>query len=427
MKTIGALIGLAVLVLMSGCGNGETVAVLDIEDSGAQLSEAVLEQLADHLAGKIGEGGDLHVLPRTTDTAQTDVDYVLAPRILRPGDRCSLVLRLYRYEGRATVRSTSVQTNCDADGLLDAIDVAVFRLGSLETIPPRVEPPKIVLEKQPVRIAEKPEAQELAPAPIAPPPGGSQPSSQSEGEPKSPPKKTAAIKPATKAPVEAPKEPSPGFLSVSTRPWSEVHIDGKKVGYSPVVRLKLPAGKHALTLLSADGLRRDIPLEIQPGKVSKVIHKFKRGSDTSNGIDVEQQYGTLLVNSNPWSRVTIDGQSVGITPLLDVKLPVGPHTVVLETAKGVKKEFAVIIEAGTKRKIIADLTEKPRQVEKPPLESPPEPDTGFISVNTRPWSKVAVNGKLIGTTPLANHELPPGKYLVSLEGSEGQRVAGRQG
>ena len=413
MRTTGAWIGLAVLVLLHGCGNGETVAVLDIEDSGAQLSQAVLDQLADHLAGKIGEGGDLHVLPRATDTSRTGVDYVLAPRILRPGDRCSLVLRLYRHEGQATVRSTSVQTNCDADGLLDAIDVAVFRLGSLDPIPPRPAPPKIVLKQQPPPVAKEPAPAKpapepvLAPAPIAPPLA-----------PKTPPKKTVAAKP----PAKPPAEPSPGFLSVNTHPWSEVHVDGKKVGYSPILRMKLAAGKHSLTLLSSDGLRRDISLDIQPGKVRKVLHKFKRGSDTSNGIKVEQQYGMLLVNSNPWSRVTIDGQSVGVTPLLGVKLPVGPHTVVLETPQGVKKEFAVIIEAGTQRKIIADLTEKPRKVEKPPLESPPEPDSGFISINTRPWSKAAVDGKLIGTTPLANHQLPPGRYLISLEGSEGQRA-----
>ena len=100
----------------------------------------------------------------------------------------------------------------------------------------------------------------------------------------------------------------------------------------------------------------------------------------------------------------------------------GPHTIVLETNDGLKKEFAVIIEAGTQRKIIADLTEKPQRAERPPLESPPEPETGFLSVNTKPWSKVAVDGKLIGTTPLAKHKLPPGRYLISLEGSEGQRT-----
>jgi hypothetical protein len=369
MKTNGAWIGLVVLVLLWGCGNGETVAVLDIKDSSAQLSEAVLEQLADHLAGKIGEGGDLHVLPRTKDTAEADVDYVLAAKILRPGDRCSLVLRLYRHKERATVRSTSVQTNCDADGLLDAIDVAVFRLGSLEAIPPRVEPPKIELAKCPTKIEKAPAVEEPAPAvepllpptPIAPPP-----------KPKSPVKKAVVARTKIEQPVKPPPKPLPGYLSVSTRPWSEVHVDGRKVGYSPILNHKLPAGSHTVTLLSADGHRKDIQVDIQPEKVRKVLHKFEKGpAPDTQRLVVEQQHGTLLVNSNPWSRVSVDGQFVGVTPLLGVKLPVGPHTVVLETASGLRKEFAVIIEAGTQRKVIADMTDKPKAI-RPQMESPPE-------------------------------------------------------
>jgi hypothetical protein len=362
MKTNGAWAGLAVLILLAGCGNGETVAVLNIEDCGAQLSEAVLEQLADHLSGKFGEGGDLHVLTRTKDATQADVDYVLAPRILRPGDRCSLVLRLYRHKGRATIRSTSVQTNCDADGLLDAIDVAVFRLGSLGAEPPSVKPPQIVLEKQPAKVMEKPPSDEpvktaeptLTPAPIAPPP-----------RPESPPRKTVAAKPKLDAPKKPPtkKPPTkkpPGYLSISTHPWSEVHIDGKKVGDSPILKLKLTARRYTLTLLSADGRRKDIPIDIQPGKIRKVLHRFEKGSNASTeALKVEQQHGLLLVNSTPWSRVNVDGQFIGVTPLLGVKLPVGPHTVVLETTNNLRKEFAVLIEADTQRKIIADLTEKP--------------------------------------------------------------------
>jgi hypothetical protein len=394
MKTTGAWRGLAFLVMLAalcavpfgaGCGNGETVAVLDIEDNGARLPAAVLEQLADHLSGKIGEGGDLHVLPRPTDgIPEADIDYVLAPRILRPGDRCSLVLKLFRRQGRATIRSTSVQANCDADGLLDAIDVAVFRLGSPGFIPPRVEPPRIVLAKQPARATEEPPSEEppvvepartaepsLTPAPIAPP-----------AKPATAVKKPVAARPKVEAPKEPPGPELPGYLSISTQPWSEIHVDGRKVGYSPIFKHPLPAGAHALTLLSADGQRQDIQIDIQPGKTRKVLHRFEEEPSLSNGgTVVEQQQGMLLVNSTPWSRVSVDGQSIGVTPLLGVKLPVGPHTVVLETDEGLKKEFAVIIEAGTQRKIIADLTEKPSEASRPPLESPPDPPLRLQSSN----------------------------------------------
>jgi hypothetical protein len=153
------------------------------------------------------------------------------------------------------------------------------------------------------------------------------------------------------------------------------------VGYSPILNLKVPAGPHTVTLLSADGHRKDVQVDIQPEKVRKVLHKFEKGpAPDTQRLVTEQQHGTLLVNSNPWSRVSVDGQFIGVTPLLGVKLPVGPHTVVLETASGLRKELAVIIEAGTQRKVIADMTDKPKAT-RPQLESPPEPPPRLQSSN----------------------------------------------
>jgi eukaryotic-like serine/threonine-protein kinase len=39
---------------------------------------------------------------------------------------------------------------------------------------------------------------------------------------------------------------------------------------------------------------------------------------------------------------------------------------------------------------------------------------GTLRVNTRPWSKVFVDGRLIGNTPQMNISLPSGKHTVTL-------------
>jgi len=41
--------------------------------------------------------------------------------------------------------------------------------------------------------------------------------------------------------------------------------------------------------------------------------------------------------------------------------------------------------------------------------------TGKLSVQTRPWSRVSINGKFIKNTPLVNHSLKPGTYTVKVE------------
>jgi serine/threonine-protein kinase len=40
---------------------------------------------------------------------------------------------------------------------------------------------------------------------------------------------------------------------------------------------------------------------------------------------------------------------------------------------------------------------------------------GTLSVQTRPWSKVYINGRFIKNTPLVNYKLKPGSYKVTLE------------
>jgi serine/threonine-protein kinase len=44
--------------------------------------------------------------------------------------------------------------------------------------------------------------------------------------------------------------------------------------------------------------------------------------------------------------------------------------------------------------------------------------TGTLRVNTRPWSRVVVDGRLIGNTPQMNIPLPPGTHTINLVNPE---------
>jgi len=50
--------------------------------------------------------------------------------------------------------------------------------------------------------------------------------------------------------VTAP-QPAPGFLSVNTKPWALLSIDGRTIGTTPRIRVRLHPGLHHLRLQRA--------------------------------------------------------------------------------------------------------------------------------------------------------------------------------
>jgi hypothetical protein len=46
-----------------------------------------------------------------------------------------------------------------------------------------------------------------------------------------------------------------GLVSINTRPWSEVLVDGRSVGMTPIAELRVSVGRHELTFVDPDGNR----------------------------------------------------------------------------------------------------------------------------------------------------------------------------
>ena len=93
----------------------------------------------------------------------------------------------------------------------------------------------------------------------------------------------------TAAPVQPRAEPTPaprpaekvrGTLTVNTYPWSQVFVDGKDRGRTPIVEMSIPAGAHKVRLVfptrDNEELLRDV--EVEPGKDAKVVHRMGDGS-----------------------------------------------------------------------------------------------------------------------------------------------------
>jgi hypothetical protein len=62
-----------------------------------------------------------------------------------------------------------------------------------------------------------------------------------------------------------------GWLTIDTRPWTEVYAGKRRLGLTPVVGAKLPTGRHDLTLRNDKlGLIRKITVTIRPGKTTRI-------------------------------------------------------------------------------------------------------------------------------------------------------------
>jgi hypothetical protein len=102
-------------------------------------------------------------------------------------------------------------------------------------------------------------------------------------QPKPEIKKPEAPKPkATKPKVTKPKPPKRkvakrrpryGRLRIDTEPWSVVYLGKRKLGITPIMGVKLPAGTHKVTAVNKEqGLKKTFKITIRPKKTT-TVHK----------------------------------------------------------------------------------------------------------------------------------------------------------
>jgi serine/threonine protein kinase len=72
---------------------------------------------------------------------------------------------------------------------------------------------------------------------------------------------------------------------------------------------------------------------------------------------VEPAMAVLAINTEPWTRVEIDGASAGTTPVIGRRVRPGRHTVRLTNpGRGITRTLSVTLRAGERRRIVLDLS-----------------------------------------------------------------------
>jgi serine/threonine protein kinase len=140
----------------------------------------------------------------------------------------------------------------------------------------------------------------------------------------------------------------------------------------------------------------------------------------------EKKPTVLIVDSDPsGATVYLDGKKIGKTPLRRSDLKPKAKAKVYITYKGYKSGSKTLkIKSGQEHEVRLVLA-KTGAVRKPPPEK--KKRYGYLVANTRPWSKVYVDGKYTGReTPIPPDKklrLSAGKHKVIFETPGGKRYA----
>ncbi|MDF1564495.1 MAG: protein kinase [Deltaproteobacteria bacterium] len=234
-------------------------------------------------------------------------------------------------------------------------------------------------------------------------PEGSEPSAKDGGAPATAVKAAPGvrIRPAATPGELKVEQPEGAKLYVDGEPWPEV---------VPTVLSGLKAGRHQLRFELPDGRQVEDSVEVAAPAAPK-----------------------LAVSSQPGgATVKVDGVERGQTPLTVEDLAPGAHELVLALAGHDDHTQEVVLEAGMGSNLSIALKKSPKQGRRgkrrprdtgaatvstggappPPPPPPPAVGDGYVTVNTKPWTKVSVNGTPWGTTPLFKRKLPAGKHTM---------------
>jgi serine/threonine protein kinase len=186
-----------------------------------------------------------------------------------------------------------------------------------------------------------------------------------------------------------------GTLVVNTSPSGvPVAIDGEPRGSSPLT-IDLSAGNHVLEV-ATQGQVRKIPVTITDGgQVAQFIEL--------SGVAPAPIVGQLDVRTDPaGARVSIDGESRGVSPLTLEGLTPGVHTVTLEGSLSTATEKVTIIPGATASLVV------------PLAGRPGAPASGWISITAPVDVQVYEKERLLGTSQSDRIMVTAGPHELTL-------------
>jgi eukaryotic-like serine/threonine-protein kinase len=128
-----------------------------------------------------------------------------------------------------------------------------------------------------------------------------------------------------------------GYVSVESPVEMQLLENGKLVGTSRMDRIILPAGPHEIRAVNeAFGF--------------SATQKVNVAADKATKMQFDIPTAKVSVNAIPWAEVTIDGKSVGQTPLGNLSVAIGSHEIVYKHPQlGEQRQTVTVTVSGPNR------------------------------------------------------------------------------
>jgi hypothetical protein len=128
-----------------------------------------------------------------------------------------------------------------------------------------------------------------------------------------------------------------GYVSVEAPVELQLRENGKLVGTSRMDRIILPAGQHEIQAVNE-------PLGFS------ATQRVTVAADKATSLQFEVPTAKVSVNAIPWADVTIDGNSVGQTPIGNLSVAIGSHEIVYRHPQlGEQRQTITVTVAGPNR------------------------------------------------------------------------------
>jgi hypothetical protein len=112
-------------------------------------------------------------------------------------------------------------------------------------------------------------------------------------------------------------------------------------------RIMVSAGRHEIEVVNeAVGLRMTRTVQVTAGKVSPV--------------KLEMPQGSVSVNAQPWAEVWIDGERIGETPIGNLAVAIGSHSVLFRHPELGERHQTVLVTMKAPARLSIDMR-KPQQ------------------------------------------------------------------
>ena len=146
---------------------------------------------------------------------------------------------------------------------------------------------------------------------------------------------TVRVEPGATVSVVAPLKPralASGWIAIESPVEMDVFADGVPVGTTRSPKITLQEGEHTLVLINESiGYREKQSVRVKAGALV--------------GVVVTLPQSIIQITAVPWAEVWVDGKSVGVTPIGDLGITIGPHEVVFRHPELGEKTVAAVVKS----------------------------------------------------------------------------------